>query len=170
MTASLCSRPQKPPSRSTASRKSTIFPSHYVTSCGPPSCPSARAIRNNLLSPAPSFRQHEFPSTLKPQAGFLNLSTWSQELRAEPFSSWAPRGVVMMTSLVDMFFGCWHKNYSFPITSKNRRTEASRITGTYVVCLDCGREFAYDWQTMKVVGREQVDNDALQEPLHQRAA
>jgi len=36
--------------------------------------------------------------------------------------------------------------------------------------LDCGREFAYDWQTMKVVGREQVDNDALQEPLHQRAA
>ena len=24
-------------------------------------------------------------------------------------------------------------------------------TGTYVVCLDCGKEFAYDWQSMKVV-------------------
>ena len=56
----------------------------------------------------------------------------------------------MMTSLVDMFFGCWHKNYSFPITSKNRRTEASRITGTYVVCLDCGCQFAYDWKEMRV--------------------
>jgi hypothetical protein len=76
----------------------------------------------------------------------------------------------MMTSLVDLFFGCWHKNYSFPITSKNRRSEASRITGTYVVCLDCGREFAYDWKTMKVVGREEVNDNALQEPLHQRAA
>ncbi|MGA2273258.1 MAG: hypothetical protein ABSH00_06865 [Bryobacteraceae bacterium] len=22
--------------------------------------------------------------------------------------------------------------------------------GTYVVCLDCGKEFAYDWRTMRV--------------------
>jgi hypothetical protein len=24
-------------------------------------------------------------------------------------------------------------------------------TGTYVVCLDCGKEFAYDWDQMKVL-------------------
>lgn len=24
-------------------------------------------------------------------------------------------------------------------------------TGTYVVCLDCGKEFAYDWEQMKVL-------------------
>jgi hypothetical protein len=56
-------------------------------------------------------------------------------------------------SLVDMFFGCWHKNYSFPITARRgqRRSPAAALTGTYVVCLDCGKEFAYDWQEMKVI-------------------
>jgi len=66
----------------------------------------------------------------------------------------------MITSLVDMFFGCWHRNYSFPITSRKgqRRTGAAALTGTYVVCLDCGKEFPYDWQEMKVLGSE-LDNE-----------
>ena len=55
-------------------------------------------------------------------------------------------------SLVNLFFGCWHKNYSFPRTTKGaRRSGAAAQTGTYVVCLDCGKEFAYDWQEMKVI-------------------
>jgi hypothetical protein len=59
----------------------------------------------------------------------------------------------MIANFLDMFFGCWHSNYSFPITVKKgqRRNEAATATGTYVVCLDCGKEFAYDWRTMKVV-------------------
>jgi hypothetical protein len=59
----------------------------------------------------------------------------------------------MITSLADVLFGCWHKNYSFPITSKpgKPRSDAASVTGTYVVCLDCGKEFPYDWQKMKVV-------------------
>jgi len=57
-----------------------------------------------------------------------------------------------MASLVDMLFGCWHKNYSFPITNKSgRRSPAASLTGTYVVCLDCGKEFPYDWHEMKVL-------------------
>jgi hypothetical protein len=32
-----------------------------------------------------------------------------------------------------------------------RRSEAASITGTYVVCLACGKEFAYDWEAMKVI-------------------
>ena len=60
----------------------------------------------------------------------------------------------MIASFLDVFFGCWHKNYSFPITVKQgqRRSGAAAATGTYVVCLECGKEFAYDWRTMKVVG------------------
>ena len=55
-------------------------------------------------------------------------------------------------SLVNLFFGCWHRNYSFPITTRgSRRSSAAAQTGTYVVCLDCGKEFAYDWQEMKVL-------------------
>ena len=59
----------------------------------------------------------------------------------------------MIIDFVDMLFGCWHNNYSFPISTKSgqRRNEAAQRTGTYVVCLDCGKEFAYDWKQMKVV-------------------
>jgi hypothetical protein len=58
----------------------------------------------------------------------------------------------MITDFVDILFGCWHSNYSFPITAKsNARGKAAQVTGTYVVCLDCGKEFPYDWKQMKVV-------------------
>jgi len=57
-------------------------------------------------------------------------------------------------SLLDLVFGCWHKRCSFPITVRGklrRGTAAASVTGTYVVCLDCGREFAYDWSQMKML-------------------
>ena len=59
----------------------------------------------------------------------------------------------MMMKLFDKFFGCWHNHYSFPMTirQKNLRGKsAAAITGTYVVCLDCGKELPYDWAEMKV--------------------
>ena len=48
----------------------------------------------------------------------------------------------------DLVFGCSHKHCTFPITvrGKLRRSEAASVTGTYVVCLECGKEFPYDWQ------------------------
>src|SRR5271166_5882758 len=53
----------------------------------------------------------------------------------------------------NLLFGCWHRRRSFPITvrGKQRRIAAASVTGTYVVCLDCGREFPYDWDRMKSV-------------------
>lgn len=69
----------------------------------------------------------------------------------------------MIGKLVDVLFGCKHARYSFPVTIRRakRRPQAAALTGTYVVCLDCGKEFAYDWQQMKVITsyqrhREQV--------------
>jgi predicted transcriptional regulator len=58
-----------------------------------------------------------------------------------------------INDVLDAFFGCSHKHYSFPITARpgQRRSEAASVTGTYVVCLDCGKEFAYDWQEMRFV-------------------
>ncbi|HEX4426023.1 MAG TPA: hypothetical protein VH079_11530 [Terriglobales bacterium] len=59
----------------------------------------------------------------------------------------------MMAKLFDAFFGCWHSHYSFPITIRNkslRSNPAASVTGTYVVCLDCGKELPYDWTEMKV--------------------
>lgn len=79
----------------------------------------------------------------------------------------------MILNVVDFLFGCSHKNYSFPITIKSkgnqRRPEAASVTGTYVVCTDCGKEFPYDWRQMKVVsmpgkhaGRQPVAAEALE--------
>jgi hypothetical protein len=61
----------------------------------------------------------------------------------------------MITNIFNALFGCWHRNYSFPMTAKRgQRSAAASITGTYVVCLDCGKEFAYDWHQMKVISAD----------------
>ena len=60
-----------------------------------------------------------------------------------------------MLRFFDALFGCSHKKFSFPITKRRgqRLSTAASVTGTYIVCLDCGKEFAYDWQQMKIVSR-----------------
>jgi hypothetical protein len=64
--------------------------------------------------------------------------------------------------LLDMMFGCSHKNYSFPISvrGRRRRSPAASVTGTYVVCLDCGQELPYDWDEMRVVAASTVAESA----------
>jgi len=62
----------------------------------------------------------------------------------------------MFSKLMDIMFGCRHARYSFPITVRagSGRTSTALRTGTYVACLDCGKEFRYDWQEMKIVGSQ----------------
>ena len=62
-------------------------------------------------------------------------------------------GNKMIAKLMEAVFGCKHSKYSFPVTIRGaaRRPQAAALTGTYVACLDCGREFPYDWQEMKVI-------------------
>jgi len=57
----------------------------------------------------------------------------------------------MLQNLLNALFGCSHQRTTFPQTPgrRNSAPSATRL-GTYVVCLDCGKELAYDWQTMKV--------------------
>ena len=64
--------------------------------------------------------------------------------------------------ILDMLFGCWHKRLSFPISSRRgqRKVPAAHQTGAYVVCLDCGREFAYDWQQMRIVSTHKQHDPA----------
>jgi hypothetical protein len=69
-------------------------------------------------------------------------------------------------SLFELVFGCSHQRCSFPITvrGKLRRSPAALITGTYVVCLDCGKEFPYDWKEMKMV-RTTPQNSGAPNPI-----
>lgn len=62
----------------------------------------------------------------------------------------------MLTRLVDILFGCLHSRTTFPMTTKGQKTK-------YVVCLDCGKKFAYDWDEMK---RGDAIKDALPLPRY----
>jgi len=65
-------------------------------------------------------------------------------------------------SLFDLVFGCSHKRCSFPMSTrgaKRRSSPAASLTGTYVVCLDCGKEFPYDWKAMKVIRNRETRPD-----------
>lgn len=78
----------------------------------------------------------------------------------------------MVDKLFDAFFGCWHGNYSFPISTRSgsRRSPASALTGTYVVCLECGKEMPYDWQDMKVIDTESGQRQYAQSLAARQAA
>ena len=47
----------------------------------------------------------------------------------------------MLQSIFNALFGCSHPRTTFPLTRASR---------TYVVCLDCGQEFAYNWASMQM--------------------
>jgi hypothetical protein len=67
-----------------------------------------------------------------------------------------------MASLLDVLFGCSHKNFSFPITKRGQRlSQAAQLTGTYVACLGCGKEFPYDWHEMKIIEAKHNKQNAL---------
>lgn len=72
---------------------------------------------------------------------------------------------------LDLIFGCSHLRLSFPITVRGalRRSKAASVTGTYVVCLECGQEFPYDWKEMKVV-RNPAPASTTAVPARRRAA
>ncbi len=65
----------------------------------------------------------------------------------------------VLADIIDLFFGdCRHKHYTFPITVR-RAADESGIrprAATYVVCLDCAKQFPYDWEHMKVVWEPQA--------------
>lgn len=60
----------------------------------------------------------------------------------------------MFQSVINTLFGCSHQRTTFPLTPARRNggnsLSGAQRSGTYVTCLDCGREFAYDWKAMRI--------------------
>jgi hypothetical protein len=64
----------------------------------------------------------------------------------------------MLQSVLNALFWCGHQRTTFPITPGRRSAGSLPATpaasassaATYVVCLDCGKQFAYDWRQMRV--------------------
>jgi len=48
--------------------------------------------------------------------------------------------------ILNALMGCSHRKTTFPLTPRPKLGAGS----TYVVCLDCGAEFEYDWQNMRI--------------------
>lgn len=74
----------------------------------------------------------------------------------------------MVKAILGALFGCSHQRISFPLTPNSRRTVAGQVStpgATYVVCLDCGREFAYDWALMRL-GEPVRRRDPLATEVH----
>jgi hypothetical protein len=59
----------------------------------------------------------------------------------------------MLNNLLNILLGCSHSRTTFPITP-SRKAGFSLAPGqrhsTYVVCLDCGKEFGYNWAEMRI--------------------
>ena len=51
----------------------------------------------------------------------------------------------MIDSLLNVFFRCAHQHTSFP-----RRPAGAPEEEMYIVCLDCGKHFRYDWERMRI--------------------
>jgi len=60
----------------------------------------------------------------------------------------------MLQSLLNSIFGCSHRRTTFPLTPARKglvhSAPSAARNGTYVVCLDCGKEFVYDWDEMRL--------------------
>ncbi len=65
----------------------------------------------------------------------------------------------MLTKLLQLFgVSCRHRHLSHPFASASAKRQKSDdwdtvgdAGGHYVVCLDCGRKFQYDWSNMRVI-------------------
>ena len=65
--------------------------------------------------------------------------------------------VIELFSLVwGRIFSCRHKRCTSLITCRpgQARSKVAAMTGTYFICLDCCKEFAYDWENMRVIDPE----------------
>jgi hypothetical protein len=62
----------------------------------------------------------------------------------------------MFQTILNSLFGCGHQRTTFPLTPGRKSAGhpapgmTRNATATYVVCLDCGKEFSYDWNHMRV--------------------
>jgi hypothetical protein len=77
----------------------------------------------------------------------------------------------MLEKLFDALFGCRHSRYSFPVTIRGgkRRPPAAALTGTYVACLECGKEFPYDWKEMRAITSPEQQRRRVVQPAKHAA-
>jgi hypothetical protein len=64
-------------------------------------------------------------------------------------------------SFAVQYVGCRHKRLSFPVTIARRGSSVARPSEAHVTCLECGREFVYDWKLMKIMSHSEYGKGTL---------
>ena len=64
----------------------------------------------------------------------------------------------MIDTISNLLFRCSHKRLTRPLTALSRSGEPRG--GAYVVCLDCGKQFPYDLQEMRIGKAARADPNA----------
>ena len=72
----------------------------------------------------------------------------------------------MLNSLLGSIFGCAHTRTTFPLTpSRRSKLPEGARRGTYIVCLDCGKEFDYNWKEMRIGNPVQMVSMPAEQPV-----
>ena len=79
---------------------------------------------------------------------------------------------MLRTLAIALLGRCSHRRMSFPLTPKVRGIPVAG--GAYVTCLDCGKEFRYDWDAMRLdkaeMSRPQTAGTFAGQPAKHRVA
>jgi hypothetical protein len=55
----------------------------------------------------------------------------------------------VIDSIWNLLFRCQHRKTTFPLTPVRKKND-NNPAETYIVCLECGRQFTYDWDNMRL--------------------
>jgi hypothetical protein len=69
----------------------------------------------------------------------------------------------VIDTIWNLLFRCQHRRTTFPLTparSKKGADSGEKHADTYVVCLDCGKQFVYDWENMRLGGAADIAEEA----------
>lgn len=68
----------------------------------------------------------------------------------------------MIDTIWNLLFRCQHRRTTFPLTPARPKgaDPAEKHADTYVVCLDCGKQFVYDWEKMRLGGAVDISGEA----------
>jgi len=68
----------------------------------------------------------------------------------------------VIDTIWNLLFRCQHRRKTFPLTPARPKgaDPAEKHADMYVVCLDCGKQFVYDWEKMKLGGAVDISGES----------
>jgi hypothetical protein len=70
--------------------------------------------------------------------------------------------IPVIDTIWNLLFRCQHRRTTFPLTPARPKgaDPAEKHADMYVVCLDCGKQFVYDWEKMKLDGAVDISGES----------